>query len=817
MEHEHLPQRAGKNLRRSIGRVDVSHLEQSRTPVLYVCGRAHPNVIAVNMRATHRFFLLVCALPTLSRANDIIVWPKLWCFWIGSTGDPCVLCDPPGLGHCSSKNRRCPDNYGDATTCNSRVCGSANKPTCNYGTCATSDIRAGPHNTKNSHNCSCEPGFIGTPSITSPEGDCNKCIDDARYEYPNCTTYQPYRAGYTALIDNDCPTETLSNDWCADAFDMGAVDETIESKCADTHVGVPTEFDNSFPSVASTLRNSLKIPYWLLCPWECNRCKTAGMYYGEYQAATAMPMQCAFGRINAHSMTVGCAFEYENEGGFIANPAITMDIQDDWTPNCGNSIPNYCNLSTESIDALNAMLTKCCEGYSLCTVMTSGYDGPVSFSCLTDSSIPPLSLSTPNSDLVECAYQTQLSVECPSKPPPTATTTVTTTTVTTTTVTTTTTEISCNAGQRLDDATNACVTCPHGQYQTSLSHTARECMKHHSCNESNMEVIFGGLDEATYPQICMEIGDVSQCPDDKTYWHPGNVAEFISLVKARKPWQLQKQGGPEFTDMSIAAHAVSDALGKYNPGGTIEHADVIKEYLNELDSKVTQNKTFPALMCIEVTQECGVDNDLVYEKAPNTATSDRICEKCPYVANLDTYNALVYSDSGGDACPNTDRPFNDGECLLPSMVETTARPIKNNRCCRVTKIGSMIYDPLLKQIRFDESASLMNDDYKPVYQTNMSSCEHRRGNFVYKSTTTATTTTATATTATAPTVPAPATAKATTTITTTTPTPTTTLKSHKRRNRKIGYWVQGGLMVVLLVMLLSGKCTCIERLHEPQP
>lgn len=58
MVHEHLPQRAGKNLRRSIGRVDVSHLEQSRTPVLYVCGRAHPNVLAVNMRATHRFFLL---------------------------------------------------------------------------------------------------------------------------------------------------------------------------------------------------------------------------------------------------------------------------------------------------------------------------------------------------------------------------------------------------------------------------------------------------------------------------------------------------------------------------------------------------------------------------------------------------------------------------------------------------------------------------------------------------------------------------------------------------------------------------------------
>lgn len=57
MVHEHLPQRAGKNLRRSIGRVDVSHLEQSRTPVLYVCGRAHPNVLAVNMRATHRFFV----------------------------------------------------------------------------------------------------------------------------------------------------------------------------------------------------------------------------------------------------------------------------------------------------------------------------------------------------------------------------------------------------------------------------------------------------------------------------------------------------------------------------------------------------------------------------------------------------------------------------------------------------------------------------------------------------------------------------------------------------------------------------------------
>jgi len=439
--------------------------------------------------------------------------------------------------------------------------------------------------------------------------------------------------------------------------------------------------------------------------------------------------------------------------------------------------------------------------------------------------------------------QVVLSVSCEA----TTTMTTTTTTTATATTTTTTTERACLKGQFLAKATNNCTACPDGQYQNLDGHTNRGCMPHHPCNATNMHRIFGDTTDKKFPSICIELGAHKDCPtrdvdgSNASYWHPGNISEFIDQVNARTPWHVQTQNETVSADMSKAVTAIfANLTGPDLPwGGNVTNDAIQAAFLTEYNASITLPAQlekaavpFYALMCIEATPPCGSDNDLVYESAALTTTSDRVCDYCrpiiPTDANAtndgtNTFDELFASTDDLDACPLADRTFaangTDGflqECTLPSMVEGTGAadgaPPKNNRCCRVTETGPLIFNDTAEKFEFlsnaDNRVITLTSAYRPEYQNGVAQCKHRAGNFHYESTTT--TTTATTTTITATTKTTTTKTATTKTATTTTTTSTTTPVSHALRNRKIGYWVIGGLMLVVVAALLLGVC---DRCH----
>jgi len=416
------------------------------------------------------------------------------------------------------------------------------------------------------------------------------------------------------------------------------------------------------------------------------------------------------------------------------------------------------------------------------------------------------------------------------------------TTMTTTTTTTTTTERACLKGQFLNKPTNNCTACPDGEYQNLDGHTNGGCMRHHPCNATNMRRIFGGMTDKKHPSICIELGAHKDCPtrdvdgSNASYWHPANMSVFIDQVKFRRtPWHMQTQNETVSADMSKAVTAIlANMTDPDLPwGGNVTNDAIQAAFLTEYNASITLPAQlekaavpFYALMCIEATPPCGSDNDLVYESAALTTTSDRVCDYCrpiiPTDANATNDGTTKFNASFGsadlDACPLANRTFavnSTGgfmqECTLPSMVEgvraADGAPLKNNRCCRVTETGPLIFNDTAETFEFlsdaDERVITLTNMYEPEYQNGVAQCKHRAGNFHYKSTTT--TATATTTTVTATTVTA-----TTKTATTTTTTSTTTPVSHALRNRKIGYWVIGGLMLAVVAALLLGVC---DRCH----
>ena len=516
--------------------------------------------------------------------------------------------------------------------------------------------------------------------------------------------------------------------------------------------------------------------------------------------------ECEIGA-SGEILTVGCS----NQSHYISSIDSSAFGNIQGTCNAGDSDPDATD-KCRTHD-LTGFVEECCLNQKTCSVSCDDSTDQ----CVCHSShIDPKNISSLQ-QFVSCSSLIMFALKISCDVTTSTTTTVTTVTTSTLTTTTTTTEVTCSRGQLLNATVNECETCPEGQYQNQDTHTSRECMKHHPCdNSEKMFQIFGNVSVNKYPSICIEIGSAYDCPDDKEYWRPGNVSEFVELVNQRQPWHLQMQGGPSATDISKAVTAVVKSLAANESAWRtqVTEQDLINEFLSELDSNATQNQTFPALMCIEATQRCGTDDDLEYEKEQLTPTSDRVCSYCPVA-----YNASHFDDmfiAAKDQCPNVTRPFHSvngtvsAECLLPSMVEATNQFPTNDRCCRVSKVGHLRFNDTSKRIYFDKSEDL-TPAYKPVFQDNKVVCRHRMGDFEYKSTTTATTITSTTTTTTTTTTNTTTTTSTTKTTTTTQTTTTTTPVSHKLRNRKIGYWVQGGLLVVVLALLLCGKCSCLEN------
>jgi len=672
-----------------------------------------------------------------------------------------------------------------------------------FGNCATNLI------TLNTYKCVCHPGFSGDR--------CHQCSDPDRYRYPHCNEYRPTAIDYPmkddlAINHTDCPSDATTSDLCAAEI----TDANWEQRC-DIY---ETPEHNAVPWYASD-----PPPLWIACPWECRRCKKNDMYKFEYDAITttttttttrqnpAALQRCAVGNLNAN-VVAAC----ETAGDHILTVGSAAIVSID-SSDCAH-LPE----PSSSIVDLTSWATGCCTHEQTCIITCA----ETSCRCQTGNR-----MSINFGPLPSVPKQVVLSVEC------NATTTMTTTT---TTATTTTTERACLKGQFLDKETNNCTACPDGEYQNLDGHTNEKCMPHHPCNATNMQRIFGGMTDKKHPSICIELGAHKDCPtrgvDDSnaSYWHPATISEFRAQVNARTPWHMQTQNETVSADMSKAVTAILANLTDPDLpwGGNVTNDAIQAAFLTEYNTSITHAEQikkaavpFYALMCIEATPPCGSDNDLVYESAALTTTSDRVCDYCRPIIPADAnatndgttaFDKIFASTADLDACPLANRTFAGNstggfmqECTLPSMVEgvraADGAPLKNNRCCRVTETGPLIFNDAAKTFEFlsdaDERVITLTNMYEPEYQNGVAQCKHRAGNFHYKSTTTTTTTTATTTTATTVTA-------TTKTATTTTTTSTTTPVSHALRNRKIGYWVIGGLMLVVVAALLLGVC---DRCH----